>query len=202
MLANKPSLNVYTIIIFANFDQCNAQQETTTEEQRNAPGRLGVPDRVVLEGQVVEVPIHVVHHPILIKERRRAALATLPLAPAAATYTRHAGAPLAPAAELQPCGGSGGSTGEERGSRGYGRAGVAWAGRRRGWVEQAERTHFLACARSTARPPLPRAASVRRLPMLRLWPVFALISWKFFVPYIILQLKDFGNSQRFRPNRK
>jgi len=129
--------------MFANFDQRNVQQETTTDEQRNAPGRLGVPNRVVLERQVVEVPIHVVHHPILIKERRRAGLATLPFAPAAATYTRHAGAPLAPAAELQPCGGSGGGTGEERGRRG--RAGAAWAGRRRGWAraEKAERAHFL-----------------------------------------------------------
>ena len=145
-------MSTYYIIIFANFDQCNVQQETTTEEQRNGPGRLGVPDRVVLEGQVVEVPIHVVHHPILIKERRRAALATLPLAPAAATYPRHSSAPLAPAAELQPCGGSGGSTGEERGrrGRGRGRGGAAWAGRRRGWVEQAERAHFLACVRSMA----------------------------------------------------
>nr|ACR36121.1 unknown [Zea mays] len=78
---------------------------------RLTPGRLGVPDRVVLEGQVVEVPVHVVHHPVLIKERRRAVLATLPLAPtAAATYPRHAAAPLAPAAELQPCLCTGGST--------------------------------------------------------------------------------------------
>ena len=37
-------------------------------------------------------------------------------------------------------------------------------------------------------PPLPRAASVRRLTMLRLWPVFALISRQISMPYSIYHL--------------
>ena len=120
-------------------DQNMLRETVPDKEQRDGPGRLGVPDGIVLERQVVEVPVHVLHHPVLSEERRRSGvLGPVALAPAA--DPRHDGAPPTPAAELQPGSGGGGSRrGGERGRRGRehghsraGRAGAAWAGRRRG----------------------------------------------------------------------
>lgn len=133
-----------------------------TRNQETVPRRLGVPDGVVLERQVVEVPVHVLHHAVLPEELRPSARAPVPLAAAA---PRHASAPP-PARELQTstgrsgARGGGGGGGERRcGPREPGRprgrpaaAGrAARAARRRG-REQAERAHF-------SRPPLTYGAA-------------------------------------------
>ena len=57
-----------------------------------SPSRIGVRDEVILEGQVVEVSVHVAHHAVLPEE-----LCLADLAPLLSAATRHAGEPLIPA---------------------------------------------------------------------------------------------------------
>ena len=41
-----------------------------THEEKDSPGWFGVPDRVIFERQVVEIPIHVINTTVFIQEKR------------------------------------------------------------------------------------------------------------------------------------